>query len=292
MRKHVRNKISLLSVMVIGLSLGACDHYSNDLAALKTTDSYQSASVQHVTDIAPAAGPGASSVIDPAPFSEHLAREYTRLALSEQEAYDYRAAKYYTAKAKSLRSGKMVAPAMMKADDIKDQGILSELQEARKQLVGAMHHYNIPENRGSLARAQSHFDCWVDQAAEGKEDSQCRSVFETSMAALQFPEGYVKSIPILFGGADGQMASVSYKGMKEVIGFWKQYGQSGLFDLTILAPASFSPETVDSQVASIRSILKYNGVFEPVEVQLGETVQEPAIQIRKKDSVSEELGSI
>lgn len=169
-------KISILSIACAIFALGACDHYSQRLAALDT-------SPEDVANISPAAGGDIT-------FSQYLANEYYILAKYENDnMYDYQTAKYYTEKAESLNAGKMVAPASLNDFYIGDKDTRS-LSAARKDLIYALTHYNVPENRYPLAVAQSRYDCWVEQTADYDTQSVCKKQFEDAMYSLAAYDPY------------------------------------------------------------------------------------------------------
>lgn len=178
-------KFSLLSMMVSVLALGACDHYSTKLALLEGGTQYN---YNDVASIAPAAGGDGGMT-----FSNYLTNEYIQLANYENDVKkDYKAAQYYTNKIEALDQGQMVSPATFKDFSV-ERSHQAELQNARAELISAMHIYNIPENRYNLARAQSSFDCWMDQTEDNpkaKTASVCEVEFKQSMSSLILPDDY------------------------------------------------------------------------------------------------------
>lgn len=178
----------LLFVLSV-FTLGACSHYSDDLASLdgvmKSSAGRDYAAVSP-HDIAPAAGgPVATGSIN-----TFLAREYYELARHENDkAFDYKAAKQYTSKAVSARKGQLTAPSKISAYDVPEERV-ADLTRARADLIAALKSQNTPENAATLAKAQAGFDCWLEQAEEADEASHyagCQSQFEQSMASLTAP---------------------------------------------------------------------------------------------------------
>lgn len=169
-------KIPILSIVCALFALNACDHYSERLAALDISS-------EDVANISPASGGDIT-------FRQYLANEYYTLARFENDnMYDYQAAKYYTEKAESLTAGKMVSPASLNDFYIGDKDTTS-LSAARSDLIYALKHYNIPENRYPLAIAQSRYDCWVEQTADYDAQSVCKKQFEDAMYSLTAYDPY------------------------------------------------------------------------------------------------------
>lgn len=178
------NKFSLLSMMGVIFVLGGCDHYSTKLASLTTSET----NFNNVADIAPAAGVGIGAEMN---FSDYLANEYKNLAIYEQNIRkDYTAAKYYTGKIEKLKKGQMVYPASFDDFNVQSKNV-EGLSSARADLISAMHTYNIPENRYSLAVAQGQYDCWMDQAEDYPDETSpysCEARFDQAMSSLVAPE--------------------------------------------------------------------------------------------------------
>ncbi len=176
------------------LFLGACSHYSDDLASLDNAmkakpQPVMAAATATPQEIAPAAGAGAVAV--PAvPMNDYLARDYYDLAKYENDkAYDYKASKIYTEKAMIAAKGERVMPSAISSYDLPDERV-AELTEARKRLAIALTEQSVPENQQALAKAQTGFDCWLERAEEADKESHyadCKAQFEQSMASLMMP---------------------------------------------------------------------------------------------------------
>ena len=161
---------STFSIVCSVFLLGACDHYSERLASIHVDNA-------DIHSIEPASGGEMT-------FGGYLASEYYQLAQYEQNhMHDYRAAKYYFTKAEKLSQGEMVMPAKLKNFNI-DSSKKAELSMARADLINALQEYSIPDNRSTLARAVSRFDCWVDEAEENKTTTNCKSDFQAALDDL------------------------------------------------------------------------------------------------------------
>lgn len=125
-------------------------------------------------------------------FRESLASEYLAYAEAEKDGGEGRDAEYFALKGLTAAQGQDVfpdaaqdrklPPADQSALNAAHDWLLSSLQPVREQ--------TIPE---LLARAQLVFDCWLDNAEEGKsaEDvNVCREAFEQARSDIadQFPD--------------------------------------------------------------------------------------------------------
>ena len=177
------------------LLLGACSHYSEDLASLESKMSASPAVMAAAPqDIAPAAGAMSATAI----YKDTLAREFYTMAKSEQEdAYDYKAAKRYTEKVMKAKEGKAVLPSKLSAFDIPAER-RAPLEQARADLMAALETKNTAENAQNLAIAQCRYECWLERAEEALDEThyaQCRNDFETAMAQLIAPAAGVYGAP-------------------------------------------------------------------------------------------------
>lgn len=175
------------SLILSTLVLGACSHYSDDLASMDAGMKAQPVAVAQATspeEIAPAAGGAGQNL------SQILARDYYAMARYENDkAYDYKAAKQYTEKAAAAAKGQATGPSRISSFDLPANRV-GELTAARAELVTALKTQNTPENSATLAKAQTSFDCWIERAEEAPDDThfaQCKNDFEQSMAMLIMP---------------------------------------------------------------------------------------------------------
>jgi len=122
-------------------------------------------------------------------FCDTLAKEYKILGDTEQSImYDEISADYYYRKAlKASKECDSVLPACLEDWDIPEDK-LAELQTARARLVRALANGARRDAPKMTAYAQAHFDCWVEQQAEGWQKldiAHCRSEFYASMAEVE-----------------------------------------------------------------------------------------------------------
>lgn len=177
--------IAVISVCA-ALSLGACSHYSDDLSAMdKTMNVQRYASAAAPQDIAPAAGMASNQTLNATLASEY----YTMARYENDKAYDYKAAKMYTKKARMASEGKLVVPGKVSSFDVPED-LQPELNQARGELISALKTQNTPENAAALGTAQARYECWLERAEEAADETHyqsCKTEFEAAMAQLVTP---------------------------------------------------------------------------------------------------------
>lgn len=120
-------------------------------------------------------------------FQQALHGEYLVLAKWEEDQGDYDSADYYVAKAKMAAEGKAVAPTEMKERKIPTSAI-ADLNAARARLMGALAATASKKAPADAARAQTMFDCWMEQQEENfqpEDIALCRSGFEGAMRNIE-----------------------------------------------------------------------------------------------------------
>lgn len=253
-------KYLLLGSVVL---LGACGHYSEDLAALDKQ--YQGDSAPLVVAQAPddlnaietASGPGMYYNT----FEQVLAQDYYALARHENDqAMDYKAAQYFTQKAKRATTGARVEPGTINQFDIPDEQ-KEPLISARTSLVSALATQRSPENDPMLAKAVVCYDCWLDQAEEGKAgaDATCADSFHNAMSNLvagMNPAAGAQTIAVSF--LPGQPALSD--SAKDEIGQILTALRGTTPDTAKLFIESDDTAIAKSRAAALRSVLQFNGV--------------------------------
>lgn len=125
-------------------------------------------------------------------FNQALAKEYEVLGNIEQEVmYDEYSAEYYYNKAIRSKEGYCVGPTCLENWEIEEDK-LPELQKARDHLMYLLSLGARQVAPKMTARAQAHFDCWVEQQSEGWQEGDiawCRSEFEKAVSALDITLG-------------------------------------------------------------------------------------------------------
>ena len=120
-------------------------------------------------------------------FQQALHGEYLVLAKWEEDQGDYDSADYYVMKAKMAAEGKAVAPTEMKERKIPASAI-ADLNAARTRLMGALAATASKKAPADAARAQTMFDCWMEQQEENfqpEDIALCRSGFEGAMRNIE-----------------------------------------------------------------------------------------------------------
>jgi len=121
-------------------------------------------------------------------FNDTLAKEYETLGNTEQSImFDEISANFYYKRAILAKDGNIVLPTCLNYWDIEEDK-LPELEKARARLMRALDYGARTEAPKMTAYAQSHFDCWVEQQAEGwqKDDiARCRAAFYTAMGEVE-----------------------------------------------------------------------------------------------------------
>jgi len=125
---------------------------------------------------------------DRAAFDDALARGYQNLAELERRQGDHRDAETYMARAEAARRGQPPAPeAVAKRAPFLDAGYVAALDSAHQRLVGALGAGARDKAATAAARAQSSYDCWLEQASEDLQDDHiaaCREAYMSAMAAV------------------------------------------------------------------------------------------------------------
>jgi outer membrane protein OmpA-like peptidoglycan-associated protein len=134
-------------------------------------------------------------------FGALLAQEYQNLAVLEDEFMnDPDAAAHYAAKAAEAARGVTVWPdnptsfkfPAAKADDL----------AARYNMVlDALEMLASEENANLLALAQTRYDCWLERAAEGRDEAEvsiCRDMVVKALGMMSVPPGRRLSYTVTF----------------------------------------------------------------------------------------------
>lgn len=131
--------------------------------------------------------PPASSALN-----RSLQEHYVALAKSELSEVDRTSARHYAAKALDASSGNAVGPDNIATRNAlrahKVEGVQAkDLAVARSHLVAALATPQATENPMLAAKAQSNFDCWLEQQQEGwqyDDIAACRKGFESAMKSI------------------------------------------------------------------------------------------------------------
>lgn len=121
-------------------------------------------------------------------FHDYLYTGYRDLALYEaRDMYDRADGEYFALKAREAFGGGYVEPTLL-AERRLSAPARQDLESARADLMQLLQGMmGMPEAWEGLARAQTSFDCWVEEQEEGHQPAHidsCRHAFETAMAGL------------------------------------------------------------------------------------------------------------
>lgn len=277
-------RFSKILLVTATLALGACSHYSDDLASLDgpmkaSPNAMAYNTVAQPQDIAPAAG---GPAMMGGSINNFLARDYYDLARYENDkAYDYKAAKQFTQKAMTAQKGQLTVPSKISSFDIPASRV-GELTQARANLIAALKEQNTPENAPTLAKAQSSFDCWVERAEEADEEShyaECKGQFEQSMAMLIMPAAGDAVAPTVYNIGFMQTSAVpdeaSQKSIEYVAGYLQQPENAPL-KIALSAPAD---EIGKARVAAVLKAITDKGVTpDRVSITVPEVVASTGVQ--------------
>jgi outer membrane protein OmpA-like peptidoglycan-associated protein len=123
-------------------------------------------------------------------FEKGLRNGYVKLADEEYDQTDWNSGDAYVQRAKAAAMGNPTGPEAISARKLKAPH-KGQLTKARARLVSAFGKSATKKVPGDAARAQTSFDCWMEQAEENiqpKDIAACRKAF---MAALKKVEASV-----------------------------------------------------------------------------------------------------
>ena len=122
------------------------------------------------------------------PFTRALTQEYRDLSAFEaDEMYDWSDAQHFARKGLLAAEGEVVQPEDLGNWDLPEERV-DEMTAARAKLVGLLDagaRDRVPE---AAARAQTRFDCWVEQQEENHQADHiaaCRDQFFAALAELE-----------------------------------------------------------------------------------------------------------
>ena len=269
-------KHSILSLALVTTALlGACDHYSERLAAMDGSFPHPSqtpaasaaaASPLAAQQVAQARTDAALNAIATAaggefngqPYNIALAQAYYDRAVLEKNAMDHSAAHYFTGKAEAALRGETPEPAVP-ADFGIERSDAAEMNEARAKLVSAIHLYKGTDKQPTLVKAQVDFDSWLDQAAENKTGPALtgREGYIEAMAQLEAPMAETRRYGILFTPGQFALSEGAQTIIDDAGNFIRENpGQTYTVTLIEKAPGPYSAQ----RVQAIQTALAAKGV--------------------------------
>ncbi|MBI5619165.1 MAG: OmpA family protein [Gammaproteobacteria bacterium] len=132
-------------------------------------------------------------------YTQALSRDYEQLAGLEKAEGDHRDALTYAMRARAAASGHPSAPdeVALRQPFLKDKYV-PELGQARERLVRGLSATAREQVPDAAARAQTSFDCWIEQAAEDIQPDDiaaCRAAYLHAIAEVERAGSQVAATP-------------------------------------------------------------------------------------------------
>jgi hypothetical protein len=256
----------ILVVSAATLMLAACSHYSDDLASMegKISKPVETATyMANPQDIAPAAGIASNQTLNHTLASEY----YTMARYENDKAYDYKAAKMFTQKAKMAAEGKLVVPTKVSAFDVPEEK-QGELQAARSELITALKTQNTPENAAALGIAQCRYECWLERSEEAADETHyqsCKNDFQAAMAQLVSPAAGTPAATTAYEIGFSGGSAVLDESSKKTVGYLSNFLNSPsneTYNINVTGFATGAPDqaTANARVVAVRDELARSGV--------------------------------
>ncbi|MGH8532377.1 MAG: OmpA family protein [Gammaproteobacteria bacterium] len=124
-----------------------------------------------------------------AAFDNALAKDYAALSEAEKFQGDHRDADTYAQRAMAAAGGQSPGPDQVELRQPFLKGkYISELSDARQRLVSALDKTGRTKAPEDAARAQTSYDCWVEQASEDLQPADinaCKQAFMDAIAKVE-----------------------------------------------------------------------------------------------------------
>ncbi len=122
-------------------------------------------------------------------FDSALTQDYLGLSQSEKAQGDHRDADTYAQRAVAASGGQATEPDQLELrNPFLKSKYTAELSEARQRLVSALDRSGRDKAPGDAARAQSAFDCWLEQASEDLQQDHidaCKQAYLDAIAKVE-----------------------------------------------------------------------------------------------------------
>tara|TARA_R110000765_G_scaffold2346_8_gene7114 strand:+ start:176 stop:967 length:792 start_codon:yes stop_codon:yes gene_type:complete len=209
-------------------------------------------------------------------FDAALHQNYADLAQAEYDEADWTDARYFTSRSKMAAAGQDSGPQMI-AERTLPEGSMGEIEVARADLLAALDGGGRDKAASPAARAQTSFDCWMQELEENiqQEDiDNCRSAFyqalaivqaeiDTSPVAKAMPMAMPVPMNVYFGFDKSEIDS---KGMSVVDGIAEAYAKYNPAMISLVAyadragDAMYNDILAKSRVDAVVSALRAAGV--------------------------------
>ncbi len=127
---------------------------------------------------------GQALAVETGDFNARLASEYQALATVEAAMGDRRDAADYGAKAAAAAAGNPAEPARVEARAHLKAHYVQPLANARERLVDAFEKAGRAKAPAAAARAQSGYECWLEQATEDLQPDHIMACEQAYVAAI------------------------------------------------------------------------------------------------------------
>ena len=206
-------------------------------------------------------------------FDAALHQNYADLAQAEYDEADWSDARYFTNRSKSAAMGMDGGPQAI-AERHLPEGSVAEVEIARADLIAALEAGGREKAAGAAARAQTGFDCWLQELEENIQPDDidnCRSDFYQALAIvlaeldLDTAPAPMTAMPMpvpmnIYFGFD--RAALDSKAMSVVNGIFEAYGKYDPKMISLVAYADragdamyndmLAKSRVDAVVAALR----------------------------------------
>ena len=208
-------------------------------------------------------------------FDAALHQNYADLAQAEYDEADWSDARYFTNRSKSAAMGMDSGPQVIAERNL-PEGSLAEVEVARADLIAALEAGGREKAASAAARAQTGFDCWLQELEENiqQEDiGNCRSDFYQALTIVQAELNTgsapmtAMSMPVpmnIYFGFD--RATLDDKAMLVVNGIVQAYGKYDPKMISLVAyadragDAMYNDMLAKSRVDAVVSALRDAGI--------------------------------
>lgn len=241
-------------------------------------------------------------------FDAALHQNYADLAQAEYDEADWNDARYFTNRSKTAAMGQDTGPQMISERSL-PEGSVAEVEVARNDLMAAFDAGGREKAASAAARAQSSFDCWLQELEENiqQEDiDNCRSAFYQSLAIVQAelepapasaPMAAAMPMPVpmnVYFGFD--KAEIDSKAMSVIDGIVEAYGKYSPASISLVAyadragDAMYNDILAKSRVDEVVKALRAGGV--PASKLAISISGESNVPVATADGVAEQANRV
>lgn len=156
-------------------------------------------------------------------FGALLAQEYQNLAVLEEDFMDdAEAAAHYAGKARDAARGMTVWPDNPTAARV-PAAAAPELARYYNMVLDALETMSSEDNANLLALAQTRYDCWLERAAEGRDEAEvsiCRDMTVKALGMMSVPAGREGPFTITFADDEAIMDEGAMAAIEAAAAAW------------------------------------------------------------------------